>query len=67
MAPPTHPALQQISHLDRTSPDFHGQLDKALRGREYRQCVPKLQGDDLVWLVDYLDEGDTSDIGHAFD
>ncbi|KAF9644753.1 kinase-like protein [Thelephora ganbajun] len=56
MAPPTHPALQQISHLDTSSPGFRDQLDNALHGGEYRQCVSNLQDDDLVWLVDYLDE-----------
>ncbi|KAF9643873.1 kinase-like protein [Thelephora ganbajun] len=56
MAPPTHPALQQISHLDTSSPDFHDQLENALRGREYRQCVSNIEDDDLTWLVNYLDE-----------
>ncbi|KAF9643029.1 kinase-like protein [Thelephora ganbajun] len=56
MAPPTDPALQQIAQLDRTSIDFHDQLDNALHGQEYRECVPKLQDDDSVWLVNYLDE-----------
>ena len=50
-----HP-LQQLHHLDRFSSDFHDQVSNALYGEEYKQCVPNLQGDDLVWLVDYLDK-----------
>ena len=50
------PVLQQLRHLDRSSPDFHDQLRKVLYGEEYMQCVPNLQGDDLVWLIDYLDK-----------
>ncbi|KAF9643026.1 kinase-like protein [Thelephora ganbajun] len=56
MAPPTHPALQQIYHLDRSSPDFHDQLDNVLHGQEYDQCVPNLEEEDLAWLVNYLDK-----------
>ena len=41
--------------LDRSSPYFGDQLNKALREREYERCVQNLQTDDLVWLVDYLD------------
>ena len=50
------PVLQQLRHLDKSSPDFHDQLRKVLYGEEYMQCVPNLQGDDLVWLIDYLDK-----------
>ena len=56
MASPGSPVLQQLHHLDRSSPDFHDQLWDALYGQEYVRCVPKLKGDDLVWLVDYLDK-----------
>jgi hypothetical protein len=49
------PALQQLRRLNGSSPDFHDQLCKVLSGEEYRQCVSNLQGDDLVWLVGYLD------------
>ena len=50
------PALQQLHRLNRSSPDFHHQLSNALRAQEYQQCVLNLQGDDLAWLVDYLNE-----------
>ena len=47
------PALQKLHHLSRS---FHDQLSDILYGDEYQQCVPGLQGDDLVWLVEYLDK-----------
>ncbi|KAF9642512.1 kinase-like protein [Thelephora ganbajun] len=53
---PSPPALQQLHRLDRSSPDFDNQFSIALSGKEYIQCAPTLQGDDLVWLVNYLDE-----------
>lgn len=48
--------LQQLRNLDGSSPGFHKQLSNILYGEEYRQCAPNLQGDDLVWLVDYMDK-----------
>ena len=56
MSPPSPPALLQLYHLDKSLPDFHDKLCNVFYGREYSQCVPDLQGDDLVWLVDYLDK-----------
>ncbi|KAF9645422.1 kinase-like protein [Thelephora ganbajun] len=56
MASPSSPALQQLHHLDTSSPDFHAQLYNILCGQEYVQCVPNLKDDDLIWLVDYLDK-----------
>ena len=53
---PSAPALQRLHHLDRSSPDVHDRLCNVFYGREYSQCVPNLQGDDLVWLVDYIDK-----------
>ena len=49
------PTLQQLRRLNKSSPDFHDQLSSVLYGEGYQQCVPTLQDDDLVWLVDYLD------------
>ena len=54
--PPLDPTLQQLHHLDKSSLDFHDQLCNVLYGREYFQCVPNLQGGDLVWLIEYLDK-----------
>jgi len=48
--------LQQLRDLSRSSLGFHDQLSKVLYGEDYRQCAPGLQGDDLAWLVDYLDK-----------
>ena len=56
MPPPSQPALQQLDRLNRSSSGFHDQLSGVLYGERYQRCVPNLQGDDLVWLVDYLGE-----------
>ena len=56
MPPPSVPILQQLHHLDKSSPRFHDKLTNILYLEEYRQCVAKLQGDDLLWLVNYLDK-----------
>ena len=56
MPSPNFPALQRLHQLDKSSPDFHDKLCNVLYGEEYTQCVLILQGDDLVWLVDYLDK-----------
>ena len=51
-----HDPLQRLRHLDRSSSEFHEQLYNILYGEGYTHCVPNLQNDDLVWLIDYLDE-----------
>ena len=56
MSSPNTPALQLLHSLDRSSSKFHDQLGNILYGEEYQRCASNLQGDDLVWLVDYLDE-----------
>ena len=56
MSSPTLPALQQLRRLDGSSSGFCDQLSGVLYGEEYKQCVPDLRGDDLVWFVDYLDK-----------
>jgi len=48
--------LQQLHGLNRSSSMFHDQLSNILYGEEFRQHVPHLQSDGLVWLVDYLDK-----------
>ncbi|KAF9644929.1 hypothetical protein BDM02DRAFT_823150 [Thelephora ganbajun] len=48
-------SLQQLHDLDRASPQFHEQLSNFLRGNEYRNVFPKLQGEDFAWLIEYLD------------
>lgn len=52
----SRPVLEQLRYIDRSSSGFHDQLTKVLYGEKYQQYVPNLQGDDLVWLIDYLDE-----------
>ena len=49
-------SIGQLRHLDRSSSDFHDQLRSILNGKEYKQLIPTLVGEDLVWLTDYLDE-----------
>ena len=56
MSSPSLPALQRLHRLNRSLPEFHNQLNDILHGREYTEYVPDLQGDDLAWLVDYLDK-----------
>ena len=53
---PSHSFLQALGRLNRSSSRFHDKLTNALYGEEYKGCVPGLQDDDLVWLVDYLDK-----------
>ena len=50
------PALQEFHCLDGSSSGFHDQLSGVLYGQEYWQYVPNLQGNGLVWLVEYLDK-----------
>ena len=54
MSLPSFPVLEQLHNLNRSSSGFHDQLTNVLYGEEYRQCVPNLQGDNLMWLVEYL-------------
>lgn len=56
MTLPNFPALKKLYGLNASLSEFHGQLNDLLCGEEYRKCVPELQGDDLAWLVDYLDK-----------
>ena len=51
----SHPVLQRLGGLDASATDFHHRLDNILYGEEYARCVENLQGDDLIWLVDFLD------------
>jgi tRNA (Thr-GGU) A37 N-methylase len=56
MPSPNSLALQQLDLLNRSSPDFPDQFCNIIYGEEYVQCVRNLEGDDLVWLVEYLDK-----------
>ena len=47
--------LQRLYDLDKSSPQFHGQLSNLIHGQEHRERVSHLRGEDLVRLVEYLD------------
>ena len=53
MPSPTHFILKTLDLFDKP---FKIQLDSILNWREYQECVPALDKDDLVWLVNYLDK-----------
>jgi len=54
MDPPNY-NLKQLRGFNRASPQFHKHLSNLLRSEGYRSTVPSLQGEDLAWLVEYLD------------
>jgi hypothetical protein len=56
MPSPNSPVLQRLDRLNRSLSGFRDQLRSLLYGEEYKRCVPSLEGDDLVWLIDYLDK-----------
>ena len=56
MTTPSHPTLQKLLRLDTSPPDFGDQLCNILNGWEYTGCEWNLKGDDLAWLVDYIDK-----------
>ena len=53
MNPPN--VLEQLRGFDRASPQFHKHLSNFLRSEGYRSAIPNLQGEDVAWLVEYLD------------
>ncbi|KAF9646470.1 kinase-like protein [Thelephora ganbajun] len=55
MASSSSPTLQKLHSLDKSSSDFGNLLCNVLYGEEYVQFVSNFEGDDLAWLVDYLD------------
>ena len=50
-----HDPFEQLRNLDKTSPQFHEQLNKFLHGDVYQNVFLGLESDDLVWFVEYLD------------
>lgn len=56
MPPPAPPALQRLNLPDKSSRDFGVQLNNILHGPEYVECEKRLECDDLVWFIDYLDK-----------
>ena len=55
-ASPSLPALQKLHRLAVSSPDYGDNLYEVLHEEDYRECVANIGGDDLTWLVDYLDK-----------
>jgi len=53
---PSNNPLTRLRRLDTSSSTFHDQVSNILYGKEYERWEPKLQGDDLIELVDYLDK-----------
>jgi len=47
--------LQQFDRLDKSSPQFPDELTGLLYKEGYKNYIPKLQDEDVVWLVEYLD------------
>lgn len=56
MPPPAPRVLTRLRLPDKSSRDFGIQLNNILHGPEYVEWEKKLEGDDLVWFIDYLDE-----------
>jgi len=48
--------LQELDRLDKSSPEFPDQLTSLLYKEGYKNCIPELQDEDVVWLVEYLDK-----------
>ena len=53
---PSSPALQKLHSLEMSSPNFQDQLSNAFYGKEYAECVRNLEGDDVTWLINFLDK-----------
>lgn len=48
--------LQPLRDLDRTSHQFHRKLSILLNGNACQGVISSLEGEDLAWLVEYLDD-----------
>ena len=48
--------LQQLDRLDKNSPQFQDLLTSFLYKEGFEDCIPKLQDEDIIWLVKYLDQ-----------
>jgi len=48
--------LNQLRHLDKSSPNFHDQVGDVLHGEEYKKWVSNLQDNNLVGFVNHLDK-----------
>ena len=50
-----HDPFEQLRNLDKTSPQFHEQLNNFLHGDVCQSVLSGLESEDLVWFVEYLD------------
>lgn len=48
--------IQEFKKLDTSSSLFPDQLTSLLYKKEYKDCIPNLPDEDVVWLVNYLDD-----------
>ena len=53
---PSSPALQKLHNLEMSSPNFQDQLSNAFYGKEYAECMRDFEGDDVTWLINFLDK-----------
>lgn len=56
MASPRSPTLAKLHRLQYNSPNFSRKLSKILREEDYKQCVQDIKGNELTWLLNYLDQ-----------
>lgn len=52
---PSHIILQELDSLDKSLPQFPGQLTNFLSGERYKERIPEFQDGDSTWLIEYLD------------
>lgn len=55
-SPSSSNPLQRLHCLEKSSPQFPDQLTSLLSEKEYKDYTSGLRGEDLVWLVDFLDD-----------
>ena len=58
--------LQQFQRLEKSSPQFPDQLINLLYKEGFKDQILKLRGEDVVWLVEYLDQVCLSIALHLF-
>jgi len=51
-----NPYIEQLSGLDRSSPQIPDQLSAFLDEKEYRDNISNLPDQDAVWLVECLED-----------
>ena len=52
---PAPDPLERFRALDISSADFTEEVTKLLLDKEYQKSVPSLRGENLIWLVEFLD------------